>query len=224
MGSKQVIAVLLVAIAVQFVAQAHGNGFGSVLRLIGDGLEEQEVACGPQVDIETPACTVVESKSGYELRKYPEGEIWVETVVEDSTFESASFTGFYRCFNFISGKNSEGMKIEMTGPVHITPVPKSKGYSIGFFVPSRFKSINDLPIPSDPKVHFYQPKGAVKAVIGPFGGFPSDKDYEEKFAELKQSLANDGLKYDESTVVYAGYSSPFQFRNRKQEVHVNIID
>jgi hypothetical protein len=75
MGSKQVIAVLLVAIAVQFVAQAHGNGFGSVLRLIGDGLEEQEVACGPQVDIETPACTVVESKSGYELRKYPEGEV-----------------------------------------------------------------------------------------------------------------------------------------------------
>jgi hypothetical protein len=58
--------------------------------------------------------------------------------VEDSTFESASFTGFYRCFNFISGKNSEGMKIEMTGPVHITPVPKSKGYSIGFFVPSRY--------------------------------------------------------------------------------------
>lgn len=64
----------------------------------------------------------------------------------------------------------------------------------------------------------------MKAVIGPFGGFPSNKDYEEKFAELKQSLANDGLKYDESTVVYAGYSSPFQFRNRKQEVHVNIIN
>lgn len=75
MGSKQVIAVLFVAIAVQFVAQAHGNGFGSVLRLIGDGLEEKEVPCGPQVDIETPACTVVDSKSGYELRKYPEGEV-----------------------------------------------------------------------------------------------------------------------------------------------------
>lgn len=76
MGSKQLIAVLFLAIAVQFVAQAHGiNGFGSVLRLIGDGVEEKEVSCGPQVDIETPACTVVDSKSGYELRKYPEGEV-----------------------------------------------------------------------------------------------------------------------------------------------------
>lgn len=81
MGSKQVVAVLLVAIAVQFVAQAQGNGFGSVLRLVSDGLEEKEVPCGPQVDIETPACTVVDSRSGYELRKYPEGEVSYFTCV-----------------------------------------------------------------------------------------------------------------------------------------------
>lgn len=74
-----------------------------------------------------------------------------------------------------------------------------------------------------PKVHFYQSKGAVKAVIGPFGGFPTDKDYQAKSAELKEALDKDGLKYDEKTVSYAGYSSSFQFRNRKQEVHVNIV-
>jgi len=180
-------------------------------------------SCGPQISIETPACDFVGEGNGYELRKYPEGEIWVETLVENSTFDSATFTGFYRCFFFISGRNSKSMKIEMTAPVHITPVPTENGYKIGFFVPSRFKSVNDLPQPSDPKVKFYEPKGAVTAVIGPFGGFPTATDYEAKFAELKKALVKDGLKFDESSVVYAGYSSPFEFRNRKQEVHVNIV-
>jgi hypothetical protein len=180
-------------------------------------------SCGPQIPIETPACYFLGEGNGYEIRKYPEGEIWVETLVENSTFDSASFTGFYRCFFFISGRNSKSMKIEMTAPVHITPVPTENGYKIGFFVPSRFKSVNDLPQPSDPKVKFYEPKGAVTAVIGPFGGFPTASDYEAKFAELKKALVKDGLKFDESSVVYVGYSSPFEFRNRKQEVHVNIV-
>lgn len=61
----------------------------------------------------------------------------MESVIANSSFEAATFTGFYRCFNFISGKNSEDMKIEMTGPVHIKPVPQANGYSVGFFVPSR---------------------------------------------------------------------------------------
>lgn len=61
----------------------------------------------------------------------------MESLIANSSFESASFTGFYRCFNFISGKNSKTMKIEMTGPVHISPVPDSNGYTVGFFVPSR---------------------------------------------------------------------------------------
>ena len=80
-----------------------------------------------------------------------------------------------------------------------------------------------MPAPQDPKVRFYQPKGAWKAVSGPFGGFPTDKDYEAKFAELKKALDKDDVKYDETSVLYAGYSSPFQFRDRKQEVHVNIV-
>lgn len=186
----------------------------------------------------------------------------METLVANSTFESATFTGFSRCFDFISGKNSQGLKIEMTSPIHITPALDAHGYKVAFFVPSRsgllctfgvfvnfivtslylrlplskihsepcayhsvirFKTVKDLPAPQDPKVHFYQSKGAVKAVIGPFGGFPTDKDYQAKSAELKEALDKDGLKYDEKTVSYAGYSSSFQFRNRKQEVHVNIV-
>lgn len=220
MGSRQVMLVVALACVAFTVVEST-----AVLRLFGGEWDApaRKQACGPQVDIETPACQVVETRSKYELRKYTDTEIWAETSVANSTYEGAAFTGFYRCFNFISGKNSKNMKIEMTGPVHISPAPDAKGYKVAFFVPSRFKTVNDLPTPTDPNVHFYQPGGALKAVIGPFGGFPTDKDYEAKFAELKKALDQDSLKYDESTVIYAGYSSPFQFRGRQQEVHVNIV-
>lgn len=66
------IAVLFVAIAMKFVGETQGNGFGFVLHLIGDGFEEIEVLCGPQADIQRVACTMVDSNNGYELRKYLE--------------------------------------------------------------------------------------------------------------------------------------------------------
>jgi len=212
---------LLVLACLAFGANSAAPTRSAQLLLFGDVAQSE--ACGPQVDIETPSCTVVEKRSKYELRKYSDSEIWVESLVANSSYELATFTGFYRCFNFISGENSKKEKIEMTGPVHITPVPDSNGYTIGFFVPSRFKTVNDLPTPTDKKLHFYQPGGVLKAVIGPFGGFPTGKDYKAKFADLKAALDKDDLKYDESTVVYAGYSSPFQFRGRKQEVHVTVV-
>lgn len=66
---------LFVAIIVKYLREAQGNGFGSVLHLIGNELEEDEVPCGPQMDIQRVACTVVESNSGYEHRKYLRGEV-----------------------------------------------------------------------------------------------------------------------------------------------------
>jgi len=37
--------------------------------------EENRSSCGPQIDIETPACKVVEKKAQYELRKYKNNEV-----------------------------------------------------------------------------------------------------------------------------------------------------
>lgn len=65
-------------------------------------------------------------------------QIWVETLLPNSSYELSTFAGFYRCFNFISGKNSKNLKIEMTGPVHIKPAPESNGWKIAFFVPKRY--------------------------------------------------------------------------------------
>ncbi|KAG0571062.1 hypothetical protein KC19_6G208200 [Ceratodon purpureus] len=136
MGSREVMLVVVLACVALTLVESTAVP-ESVLRLFGVGGDVRGEACGPQVDIETPACQVVESRGKYELRKYMDTEIWAETLVANSSYEGAAFTGFYRCFNFISGKNSKNMKIEMTGPVHISPAPDAKGYKVAFFVPSR---------------------------------------------------------------------------------------
>lgn len=91
-----------------------------------------------------------------------------------------------------------------------------------FLMLCRFASAGDLPRPTNPSVEFVVTEETVQAVIGPFGGFPSDSDYKKKWQQLKSELDKEGIGYDESSVVYAGYSSPFEIFNRKQEVHVTL--
>eukprot|EP00897_Mesotaenium_endlicherianum_P010361 jgi/Mesen1/9353/ME000061S08797 len=183
----------------------------------------EEGKCGPSVTIETPACQVIEKAEGYELRNYPEGQMWATTLLANSSYRASTYKGFFRCFYYISGKNEQAAKVEMTGPVRIKPVPEANGYSIGFFVPSNYTK-ETVPTPIDPTVEIYSPPATTKAVLGPFGGFPDDYVYQQKWAALKALLDRDGVKYDESTVLYAGYSGPFTFANRKQEVWVDIVD
>ena len=76
MGSRQVM--LVVALACVALTVAEGAVVPeSVLRLFGveSGVKSSGEACGPQVDIETPKCQVVETRSKYELRKYTDSEV-----------------------------------------------------------------------------------------------------------------------------------------------------
>lgn len=86
----------------------------------------------------------------------------------------------------------------------------------------RFASPADLPKPNNPLVKFVETTETLQAVIGPFGGFPSDSDYRKKWQELKSELDKESIGYEEDSVVYAGYSSPFEIFYRKQEVHVTL--
>ncbi|KAL2641426.1 hypothetical protein R1flu_009013 [Riccia fluitans] len=195
----------------------------SLLRLVSSGVNEEE-QCGPKLSIETPVCSVEKKDEGFELRRYPAGEIWAETLVADTGYTSACAIGFYRCFYFISGQNSAEESIEMTAPVLIKPEPKANGWKISFFTPSKFKSVDDVPVPDSPDVHIVSTKEQLVAVSDTFGGFPTEASYHNEWLKLKAALDKANLKYDESTVVYAGYSSPFEIFNRKQEVHVTIVE
>ncbi len=40
-----------------------------------ESTKSSDDSCGPQISIETPACDVVGKGNGYELRKYPDGQV-----------------------------------------------------------------------------------------------------------------------------------------------------
>eukprot|EP00271_Cylindrocystis_brebissonii_P002654 TRINITY_DN13427_c0_g2_i1.p1 TRINITY_DN13427_c0_g2~~TRINITY_DN13427_c0_g2_i1.p1 ORF type:complete len:235 (+),score=21.20 TRINITY_DN13427_c0_g2_i1:255-959(+) len=181
-----------------------------------------EGQCGPESQIEIPKCEVTQKTRGYELRRYPDGQMWATTVVQDETYDSAKATGFYRCFYYISGKNTNSEVVEMTAPVLIRSIQPGKTYSISFFVPSRYNATS-VPQPLADYVSITHPKSSTKAVLGPFGGFPNEQVYNAKWQQLKAMLKRDGVAFDESSVVFAGYSSPFTFLNRKQELWVDVF-
>lgn len=53
--------------------------------------------------------------------------------------------GFHANFDYISGQNSKNMQIPMTSPVIFR---KGKpGWQVGFYVPSKFTDIEDIPEP-----------------------------------------------------------------------------
>ncbi|BBN00680.1 hypothetical protein MPTK1_2g01130 [Marchantia polymorpha subsp. ruderalis] len=212
----------LVCVAVLSCVEARDLALqGPALRLVTDSGNEAE-QCGPKLSIETPVCTVEKKGDGFELRRYPAGQIWAETVVANSSYRQACSDGFYRCFYFISGKNSAKESIEMTGPVHIKPAPEANGWKIAFFTPSKYKSVADVPTPTDPNVKIVSTEESLVAVSNMFGGFPSERDYYTQWVKLKDELDSANLHYDESSLVFAGYSSPFEIFHRKQEVHVTI--
>lgn len=85
---------LLPLAALMLVAHLHGSAnvaavsvpdwraspvFKVLSDLGGRGTAAEE--CGPQLSIETPNCTVVEKRDGYELRLYPKGQVSVAVVL-----------------------------------------------------------------------------------------------------------------------------------------------
>ena len=131
-----------------------------------------------------------------------------------------------RLFNYISGKNVEGKKIEMTAPV-LTEVLPSDGpfckssFIVSFYVPK----VNQPNPPAAEGLHA-QKWAPTYAAVRQFGGFAGDYDIGKEAAALKASLAGtkwyaavDGSrKSSKSSYVVAQYNAPFEFEDRVNEI------
>lgn len=122
--------------------------------------------------IEEPAYTVVETRSGYEVRRYAP-HIVAETVVEGA-YRAAMNEGFQRLAGYIFGGNTKRESVPMTAPVGMSgetikmTVPVAERESIdmtapvmeeslsgarrvSFVMPSAY-TLETLPIPTDTRV------------------------------------------------------------------------
>ena len=182
--------------------------------------------------IEEPEFELVAEIDGIEYRQYAD-YIVAETIVMDArSRNSAANRGFRRLFNYISGSNTAGTKIEMTAPVQqsegveiemTAPVQQTEtgsGWKVAFVLPKKF-SYEDAPVPTDSEVYLREIPGELVAVKR-FTGRWTNRNLSRNREKLFQALDEAGVsRLGES--LSAAYNSPFSLPfMRRNEVMVTV--
>ncbi len=156
--------------------------------------------------LEAPSYTVVEKKSGYEIRQY-EPYIVAETVVNSSDYRGDLNQGFRLVAGYIFGNNTTKEKISMTTPVLEQPgdsnekiamtVPVLEAQTnnatrtIAFVLPSKY-TLDTLPTPNNDLVTLRE-VGAQKVAVLRFTWYGTAERVAKKKADLLSLLEADNI-------------------------------
>lgn len=168
-------------------------------------------------NIEEPKFTLVERKTGYDIREYG-SYIMAQTDVTGN-YNDATSKGFQIIADYIFGNNTSQSSIAMTAPVleskssekiamtvPVIDTEKDGGTrTISFVLPSEY-TVETLPKPNNPQVKITQIPPRKVAVLS-FTWYPTAKRVEEKKNELLSLLAKDGLEVD-GEIQVARYNPP----------------
>ncbi|KAM8947402.1 heme-binding protein 2-like [Pelodytes ibericus] len=162
---------------------------------------------------ECPKYELVKDYKTFELRSY-EPTQWVSTSLDMDLIGIGMVTSFRRLFKYISGSNTESLKINMTVPV-ILSVPlndDSVNATMSFFL-----ALENPPRPLDPNVYL-EKYGQQSVYVKSFGGYAFDYEYAKKAKALSEELVALGIPFEDSFYERVGYNSPFTLFNRHNEV------
>jgi len=176
--------------------------------------------------LECPAYHVESALSrDTELRSYSKVS-WISTVVDSPSLDAAMNVGFMRLYDYIAGKNSDKVSIDMTAPVRVMlnqnqlfAPSNNNSYTISFFMSPNYTKENPAPTPSDSRI-FFESEGATDYFVKSYGGWSTELVLEQKASDLVDQLKDLGMTYDDSSIWFAGYDSPFRLFNRHNEVWV----
>lgn len=194
--------------------------------------------------IEEPQYSVVEEKSGYEIRQYE--PYAVASISVKTEFEDVGDKAFEDLFDYISGNNqaretiatnlpveqramdgaaaSQGIEIAMTAPVIQQATPsqteQTTKYYFSFVLPEKYDSAN-APVPKNPDIEIEQIPARTMAVKQ-YSGTWSQDNYEEHKTQLLNALKADVVKIV-GEPMFARYNSPFSlWFLRRNEVMVEV--
>ncbi|XP_067318647.1 heme-binding protein 2-like [Anolis sagrei] len=188
------------------------------LALLGNPVDSTE-------SVDPPPCkagrecfnyTLVCRGSGYEGRRYPPSS-WVGTRVQDgSKYVAAAFKSFWRLFRYIHlGKNDRKATIPMTSPVLARVEEADGAFEVYFMVPEAFR--DDPPKPTEETV-FLTTFPELETYARFFGGWMTDDVHESQLLALDEALRRDQRATKPGVHYVAGYNSPFELFNRRNEV------
>lgn len=169
-------------------------------------------------NIKEPRFTLVESKTGYNIREY--GSYIIAETDVTGNYSDASSKGFRIIADYIFGNNTSRSSITMTAPVleskssekismtvPVIDTEKDENTrTISFVLPSEY-TLETLPMPNNPQVKITQVPPRKVAVLS-FTWYPTAERVEEKKNELLSLLAKDGLEVA-GEIQVARYNPPF---------------
>lgn len=168
--------------------------------------------------LDCPRYTLIKQYQGYEVRRY-EASRWVatnKTTMEYTDQDRREM--FFRLFHYISGNNTQDLKIPMTSPV-LTKVSHGPGptcesdFFMYFMIPFNMQA--NTPKPTDSKAYIVD-MPQMDVFVKSFGGRPSEDDKIHQL-ELLASEIVDVNQFESSFFFTAGYDGPYTL-NRHNEV------
>ena len=148
--------------------------------------------------------TVLSTKDGFELRRYPAYVLL--QVREPGDFMPAGNRAFQPLVSYISGNNATGQKIAMTAPV-IQQADGEADHLVSFVMPSDF-SFESLPLPISSRLKIVAVAEHLAAALK-FSGSWNEARFAAKGEELLAAVKLAGLETDGS-VYWARFDPPFK--------------
>ena len=155
---------------------------------------------------------VVQKFENFEIRSYQ------ERYVIQVRYNNQN-GGFQKLFNYISGKNQNSEKIEMTTPV--TQYASGNQQVMQFYLPARFDQ-KSAPIPLNNSVEVASIKSGYFAVIR-YSGFASDKNFIKHANILKDALLKEKIEFKDPPIK-ATYNGPFTLPNLRRNEAMYLIN
>jgi len=179
--------------------------------------------------LECPEFELLSKSENIEIREYKTSQ-WVSTNMKNGHQDDLTKTGFWRLYNYITGKNDKNLKIDMSAPVLFkinAAVPFSQEdeiYTMSFFLGYKFQNeeTSPAPLPSEEGVFLNKLESKKYAVIS-FSGYSNQRKQEENLRILGSYLIKNQIKFNNSHYFFAGYDAPFRLFNRHNEVWVELL-
>jgi hypothetical protein len=176
--------------------------------------------------------TLIEKDGNFDIRQYQ--DYWVAHTGVEGEYKKSTSEAFGRLFRYISGNNSQQMKISMTGPV----IQQRKGEEIAmtgpviqqkigtqwvmeFVLPSKYNE-SSPPQPLDSDVRVFKKTG-YKAAALRFSGNLSEGKFSDKKLELLDLVDQKNLQ-PIGEPFSAGYDPPWTLPFLKRNEVLVVVE
>lgn len=192
--------------------------FSWIIGLVVLGLIGWTIASiAPTLGTEKVTYTLIEKRSGYEVREY--ASHIVAQVVQTGDMASVELDSQTILAGFFFGGNAIQASIPVTAPVIIQS--NANRTTVAYFMPQQYTGINSIPKPNDPRVELLT-LPAFKAAVYTVRGSLTEEEFNHEAELFITKLKVDGITVVSKPFLMKSYQPRTIWFMKKNEVVVLI--